>query len=355
MAATLALVSLHEAARNTIPPTKCQAIDPNSTVYAWVSVGSDGRVSVFGQDKSGGLRVTSVEDITSHLQSHGWFHPSLVPTSLEPPVPSVKFSASISCTNTQPYLQVVFGQGMQLTGGWAFGDKYVSEPFDSFLKEHGWSTCQDLQIPEYAIQACCSTRPSISSALPSLTLSGQDLIAVNYKDTPGYLEAILTPVIAPSKTMAWKMDMVFIPQGMSEADGVILSTAKGPASKTAVLSTPSHNIPKVMYGAFPLTYYATWNATDAFILIAEWVPVYTDLPQTRAASEDPVKIQAFLKKLEPHIQPPPPPPSSTNQPSRKCSWTNWKIIALGSVAFAFLIVSIVLTIVLASKTKSKKQ
>ena len=349
MAATLSLISLHEAASMTSPPTNCQA-NPNSTVYAWVRVGSDGSVSVVGQDTSGGLRVTAVEDITGQLQSHGWFHPSLTPTSLAPPVPSVKFAASVACTNTAPYLQVVFGQGMELTGGWAFGDKYVGKPFDAFLKQHGWATCQDLNIPEYAVQACCGAHPSANPALPSLSLSAQSLVTVSYEDTPGYLEAILTPVVSPLKAVTWKVDLVFVPQGLPDTQGVVLSTAQGPASTTKVLSTASPTDPKVMNGAFPLTYYATWNGVDAFILVAEWKPVATDPPQTRAASEDPAKIQAFLKQLEPHLQPSPP-PSPPSKACSQCPWTDWKIIALGSAAAAFLIVAIVLAVVLAMKTK----
>jgi hypothetical protein len=342
---SLDLISIPQAMTHVNPTVKCYTRpEGQNPVYAILTVNADGTVYVVGQDKSGGLKVTDTKDITSHLQNHGWFHPKLTPQALDKPVPYIDLPASVLCTNATLSLRVVLGTS-DLSGGWCFnGSNYVGEPFDSFLKQHGWATCQDFNIPYYALGPCCKGRPPVNPpSLPSLTLPGLD-ITLTYQGTPGRLQTTLVPQILSPKPVVWGLTVEFIPDSGKPA---VLASTVGPATEDKFLSTRDPENPEVTNGGLPVTYYAAWNGVDTFILAYVFPG-----NQTKTSSESGEKIKKFLDQvaaaeaIPTHFVPPPP-----KQPS--CSLSKKGVIGL-AVAAGILLVLVIVLIVLLGKSKRQQ-
>lgn len=155
------------------PGSSCYPIDPNDPLYYILTVASDGTVTVQTKSKTGSLAQSTSVDITSNLQNHGWYHAKLKPPSKpKQPKSRIDIDMSIVCKDGSGNpitvkMIVLFQEGGKVFGGWSVNDKLIMNPFNGFLKEVGWSTCEDQNIPEYAIKPCCPTCPSRHNEKPA--------------------------------------------------------------------------------------------------------------------------------------------------------------------------------------------
>lgn len=359
MPGPIALLSLADAMTIVEPPVKCET--PTSgpdVINLYLTVDPAGPISLVGQNASGGLRETSVLDISQNLQNHGWFHPKLTPKSLAKPLPFMDTPASVRCTDNSVSLRVVFGPGQELSAGWVFkGDRYVGKPFTSLVRQAGWARCEDFNIPAYAFSPCCPSSPSQPCppsrpiSPPSLTIKDPPNMQVTYQGTPGLLQASVTAIEWKAhEPTRWSIAVDFIPSG-SVTKPVSLAETEGGASPTSILSTKDPENPKVMHGSFPLTYYASWNGADSFILAHRW-----SSNQTSATSANPSTIKALLDNVEEARAIPAHyvTTSSSNTNKSKSSWSDPKLIGFMVTAGVLLMLSILLVVLLV-KAKEKTQ
>jgi len=352
------LLSLADAMTVVEPPVKCETNTSGpDMINLYLTVDPAGPVSLVGQNASGGLRVTNVLDISQNLQNHGWFHPKLTPKSLAKPLPFMDTPASVICTGSSVSLRTVFGPGQELSAGWVFkDDHYVGKPFTSLVRQAGWARCEDFNIPAYALASCCKSSPPqpclpcpLPTSLPSLTIKDPSNMQVTYQGAPGLLQASVTAIEWKAhEPTRWSVTVDFIPSG-SSAKSASLAVSEGDASPTSSLSTKDSGNPKVMYGSFPLTYYAIWNGVDSFILAHSW-----SSKQTFATSASPSKIKALLDKVaEARALPAHYVPSSSSPGSNtKCSWSDPKLVGF-MVAAGVLLLLIIVLIILLVKAKAK--